>query len=70
MLWQTCRSAAITLSAALAQSFRRLEARKQRPLPADVDAEIQASFNKDLLAVTLAKKPAVQKPENKIEAAS
>jgi hypothetical protein len=65
MLWQTCRSAAIRLSAALAQSFRRLEARKQRSLPADIDAESQ-----DVLVVTLPKKPAVQKPEKKIEAAA
>jgi hypothetical protein len=65
MLWQTCRSAAIRLSAALAQSFRRLEARKQRPLPADIDAESQ-----DVLVVTLPKKPAVQKPEKEIEAAA
>ncbi len=68
MLWQTCRSAAVSLSAALVQSFRRLKARKQHSIPADVvDAEIQASFNSDLIAVTLPKKPAAQKPEKKTQ---
>src|SRR5436190_11423108 len=51
MLWQTFRSATMSLSAALVQSFRRLKARKQHSMP--VDAEIQASFNSDLIAVTL-----------------
>ena len=67
MLWQTFRSAAMSLSAALLQSFRRLKARKQHSMPADVDAEIQVSFNSDLVAVTLPKKPAAQKPEKKIQ---
>ncbi len=67
MLWQTSRSAAIRLSIALVQSFRRLTAHKQHPI-LGVDAErIEASFKKDLLAVTLPKKPAAQKPEKKIE---
>ena len=68
MLWQTCRSTAIDLSAALVQSFRRLKARKQDSMPADVDAEIQASFDSDLVAVTLPNKPAAQKPQKKIQA--
>ena len=67
MLWQTFRSAAMSFSAALVQSFRRLKARKQHSMPADVDAEIPASFNSDLLAMTLPKKPAPQKPEKKIQ---
>jgi hypothetical protein len=67
MLWQTFRSAAIRLSIALVQSFRRLTAHKQHPI-LGVDAEwIEASFKKDVLAVTLPKKPAAQKPEKKIE---
>jgi hypothetical protein len=66
MLWQTFRSTAISLSAALVQSFRRLTAHKHPTLPAAVDAQIQASFKKDVLAVTLPKKPAAQKPEKKI----
>ena len=66
MLWQAFRSAAMSLSAALVQSLRRLKARKQHSMPADVDAEIQASFNSDLVAVTMPKKPAAQKPQKKI----
>jgi hypothetical protein len=59
MLWQTFRSTAIRLSAALAQSFRRLKARKQHAaLPAGVNVEkIEASF---VFAVTPPKKPAAQ----------
>jgi hypothetical protein len=68
MLWQALRSTAITLSAALVQSFRRLKAHKRHPMPAAVDAEIEASFKTDVLAVTLPKKPAAQKPEKKIQA--
>jgi hypothetical protein len=66
MLWQTFRSTAISLSAALVQSFRRLTAHKH-PMPAAVAAEIQASFKKDVLAVTLPTKPPAQKPEKKIQ---
>ena len=67
MLWQAFRSTATRLSAALVQSFRRLTAHKQHPI-LGVDAErIEASFRKDVLAVTLPKKPAAQKPEKKIE---
>jgi type IV pilus biogenesis protein CpaD/CtpE len=65
MLWQSFRSTAISLSATLVLSSRRLKARKQDSLPADVDAE--ASFNTDVLAVTLPKKPAAQKLEKKIQ---
>jgi HSP20 family molecular chaperone IbpA len=57
MLWQTCRSAAITLSAALAQSFHRLTAHKRHALPVGVDVDIQVSFKKDVLAVMPPKKP-------------
>jgi hypothetical protein len=67
MLWQALRSTAITLSAAMVQSFRRLKAHKRHPMPAAVDAEIEASFKTDVLAVTLPKKPAAQKPEKKIQ---
>ncbi len=68
MLWQTFRSTAIGLSIALVQSFRRLTAHKQHPIPAGVDAEmIEASFKKGVLTVTLPEKPAAQKPEKKIE---
>src|SRR5690349_4649319 len=66
MLWQTLRSAAMSLSAAILQSFRRLKVRKQHSIPLDVDAEIQASFNSELVAVTLPKSPSAQKPEKKI----
>jgi hypothetical protein len=66
MLWQTLRSTATTLSAALVQSFRRLKAQRRHPMPA-VDAEIEASFKTDVLAVTLPKKPAAQRPEKKIQ---
>jgi hypothetical protein len=65
MLWQSCRSTAISLSAALVQSFRRLKAHKQHPVPAAV--EIQASFKTDVLTVTLPTKPPAQKPEKKIQ---
>jgi hypothetical protein len=68
MLWQSCRSTAISLSATLVQSFRSFKARKQDSMPAAADGKIQASFNTDVLAVTLPKKPAVQqKLEKKIQ---
>jgi hypothetical protein len=67
MLWQTFRSTAIRMSAALAQSFRRLKARKQHLMPAGVDAEIHASLKKDLLTVTPPTKPAARRLEKKIE---
>lgn len=72
MLWQTCRSAAIELSIALVQSFRRLKVHKQHPnlraaLPEGLDAEkIEPSFKKGVLTVTLPKELAAQKPERKI----
>jgi hypothetical protein len=69
MLWQTFRSAAMSLSAAFVQSFRRLKARKQHSMPADVDAEMtEPSFEHGVLAVTLPTKPAAQKPQKKIQA--
>ena len=73
MLWQAFRSAANRLSIALVQSFRRLTAHQQHPilrtaLPAELDVErIEASFKHGVLAVTLPKKPAAQKPEKKID---
>jgi len=67
ILWQTFRSTAIRLSAAMMQSLRRLKARK-RPTPAGAHVEkIEASFEQDVLTVTLPKKSAAQKPEKKIQ---
>ena len=55
------------LSAALVESFHGLTAHKQHPI-LGADAErIEASLKKDVLAMTLPKKPAAQKPEKKIE---
>jgi len=58
MLWQAVRNTAIKQSGALAQSFRRLAARKQQPV-VDVDDvdTIEPSFKKDALAVTRPKRP-------------
>jgi len=66
MLWQTLRSAAVSLSAGLVQSLRRLKARTQHSMPAGIDAEIQTGFDSDLLAVMLPKQPPAHKPEKKI----
>ncbi len=66
MLWQTSRSAANRLSAAMVQSFRRLTARKQQPI-LGVDAEVQTSFQSDVLTATLPTNPAAKKPEKSIE---
>jgi hypothetical protein len=43
------------------------EGRNQHSMPAAADPEIQTSFNTDVLAVTLPKKLAAQKPEKKIQ---
>jgi hypothetical protein len=73
MLWHSLHSTASGLSIALVQSFRRLKAHRQHPipraaLPAGVDAEkIEASFTTGALTVALPKKPAAQKPEKKID---
>jgi hypothetical protein len=67
MLWQTCRSSAISLSAALVQSLRRLKARNQHSMPADVD-EIPTSIDTDVLALATPKQPPTRKPEKKIQA--
>jgi len=73
MLWQSFRSATVRLSAALAQSFRRLAVHNQHQilgaaLPSGVDAEtIEASLKRAALKVTLPEKPAAQKPDGKIE---
>jgi hypothetical protein len=70
MLWQALRSAAVELSIALVESFRRLVP-KQHPLlgaalPAGAE-EIEARFEQDVLTVTLPKTPAAPKPEKKID---
>jgi hypothetical protein len=66
MLWQTFRGAAISLSAAIAESVRRSKVHRQYPMPAGVDAK--ASFKTDLLTVALPKKPAAPTLEKKIQA--
>jgi hypothetical protein len=68
MLWQAFRSTANRLSIALVRSFRRLAAHKQHPT-LGFDAEtIEATFKKDVLAVTLPNRPAAQKREKKLDA--
>ena len=63
MLWQTFRSAAIRLSAAIVDSFRSLKAHRQHPrLPADVD--VAANFKPSSLAMAV---PKSRKPEKKID---
>ena len=66
MLWQTLRSAAVSLSAGLVQSLRRLKARTQHSMPTGGDAEIQTGFDSDLVTVMLPKQPPAHKPEKKI----
>lgn len=69
MLWQAVRSTAVGLSIAVAESFRRLQTHKQRPLPAEVDAEaLEPSFNKGVLTAPLPNSSAA--PEKKIKAAA
>jgi hypothetical protein len=65
MLWDAVRGTAIGLSISLTESFQRLTAHKQpslleATLPADIDAEIEVSFEK----------PAAQKPEKKLKVGS
>jgi hypothetical protein len=69
MLWQAICSAAVGLSVALVQSFRRLAPKQHSILRAasPPGIEIDASFEKNLLTVMLAKKPAAQKAKKKIE---
>jgi hypothetical protein len=67
MLWQSFRSTALSLSAALAQSLRRLKARNQHFMPSDVD-DILTSIDTDVLALATPKQPAARKPEKKIQA--
>ncbi len=69
MLWQSFRSTAASLSAAVGELLTRLKAHKQHPIPADVHAEIEPTSNSDLLAVavTLPNKSAGQKPEKKTQ---
>ncbi len=66
MLWQTLRSAAVSLSAGLARSVRRLNARTQHSMPADLDADSRTGFDSDLLAVMVPKQPPEHKTEKKI----
>jgi hypothetical protein len=68
MLWHTFRSAAIRLSISSVESIRRLKARRQRAMPADVD-KIDASFDQGVLTAMLPKNPAAQKLEKKVTAA-
>jgi hypothetical protein len=65
MLWETLRSMVTMLSAAFAQSFRRLKAQNRHPIPEDRLPSIDGLT--DLLTATLPKKPFAHKPEKKIE---
>jgi hypothetical protein len=67
MLWQAFRSMAVGLPISLVQSFRRLKAHKQHPILGVDDERIEAGYKKDVLAVTLPKKSAAQKRENKVD---
>ena len=69
MLWHTFRSAAIRLSISSVESIRRLKARKQRAIPADVE-KIDASFDQGVLTATLPKNPPAQRLEKKVKAAA
>jgi hypothetical protein len=70
MLWQTLRSAVISLSTALVQ-WRHFKARKPDPIlraapPAGVDAnKIEASLQDGILTASLPKRPAT--PEKKVD---
>jgi hypothetical protein len=72
MLWQSVRSAAAGLAAALAQSLLRLKAHKQHravraAVPAGFDAaSIEAKFKKSVLTGTLPGNAAA-KPEKKVD---
>ena len=66
MLWDTLRSMATTLSTAFAQSFRRLKAHNQHPIPEDRLPSIDGLT--DLLTVALPKKSGPHQPEKKLEA--
>jgi hypothetical protein len=69
LLWQTLRSAAVAFSAALAESFRRSQARKE--LAAGVDAEqLEASFNNGALPVPLPTKSAAREKKIDVRAAA
>jgi len=60
-LWDTFRSTALGLGAALAQSFQRLTAHKR--LQAALPAAVDAGFQNGTSMVTLPKEPGVQAPE-------
>ena len=64
MLWQAVRSTAVGLSIALAESFRRLQAHKQHPLPVDAET-IEPSFDEGVHSAPLPNNSAA--PEKKIE---
>ena len=66
MLWETLRSMVTMLSAAFAQSFRRLKAQNRHPIPEDRLPSIDGLT--DLLTVTLPKKSGPHQPEKKLEA--
>jgi hypothetical protein len=76
LLWQTLRSTAVGLSNALAESFRRFEARKQHPilrdgLPAGVDAEqIEASLKDGVLTAPPPKRSAAREKRIDVKAAA
>jgi hypothetical protein len=70
MLWHTLRSTAMSLSTTFAQSFRRLTAQKQHPIPrAESPAAIHADKIQlpELLTVTLPKNPGAHQPGKKME---
>jgi len=64
LLWQAVRSAAHSLTTAWTQAFCRLKAHKQHSMPAAANADIEATFRSDLLALTLPK-PVARKPDKK-----
>jgi hypothetical protein len=66
MLWQTCRSAANSLSAVMVRSVRRWQAHTQDRMLTIPAGRTEASAMKDALAVTPPMRPAARKPEKKI----
>lgn len=69
MLWQAVRGTAIRVSAAMVQSFRYLNRRKQHAAPAGVNEQIEA-IKGQALTVKLPTNPAAKIQEKKIEAAA
>ena len=66
MLWQTCRSAANSLSAVMVRSVRRWQSHTQDRMLTIPAGRTEASAMKDALAVTPPMRPAARKPEKKI----